>query len=692
VDEQQQQVGPLRTIIRRALLHSNNPKQDQAIITGCANWITSILLGPACNLQATRGKNNKVAHSATMKKAVGELLRRGRGCVSQLNSLDSSEGLSSPEEFANVVSGSILELLQRAAKEKQRHERPSSPRGSNADPNKQFSIACSSQAQAQLLVKQAEEDIAILSAKLANKKQQMNGIQQINSTSRRMKNNVSAAANSVIVDLMSRRDRSKQIADKSGNVVEISVYCKKRFDEASDTKEESIACSEEEAKTDGGDQIQQPSGHFQSNEDKNSLMTKCLGPILQLSVKTSVAETTSLENKLEVLANQSSLEKDELTTRQSTIVTKRQEISSRMEQIRRELEELARQDAQLATEEKELDDELDRLVRKSDKEIAGLKSKIDGKANHVTLDKELRRAVDKLGELELAWIRSSSSISSSSVPPDNETSVLSSAAKNGPSTSEVTNEPDPSLPTALPTKLTSYLHRARSYFQSEATCVEFLRNRVSADEAKVLDLEREIEAFSNLGLENNVENMRNRLVVLKSHVDEDNLVIDSLRKDAKGMREDLIRRVEEYYAVMDGADENKQDILDAIQIAALEGISIDLTGIGFYDDSDGGLGAIFSKIPKQVSRVTSPTNTNTGSEIDCDGSTSYIGDIDTAPAVKTNGAANKPPALVAAPANKMPKFSWASNTTAAPKKEAKSLLEIQQEEMAAAAKATNGNA
>jgi hypothetical protein len=79
--------GPLRAIIQRVLLHSNNPKQDQTIVVGCANWIISILLGPACNLHAANKINNsKMAHSTTMKKAVGELLRRGRACAAQLAS------------------------------------------------------------------------------------------------------------------------------------------------------------------------------------------------------------------------------------------------------------------------------------------------------------------------------------------------------------------------------------------------------------------------------------------------------------------------------------------------------------------------------------------------------------------------------------------------------------------------------
>ena len=42
------------------------------------------------------------------------------------------------------------------------------------------------------------------------------------------------------------------------------------------------------------------------------------------------------------------------------------------------------------------------------------------------------------------------------------------------------------------------------------------------------------------------------------HVKEDTVVIDALRKDAKEMRGDLIRRVEEYYVVMEKEMETRR--------------------------------------------------------------------------------------------------------------------------------------
>ncbi|KAL3778964.1 hypothetical protein HJC23_009729 [Cyclotella cryptica] len=439
-------------------------------------------------------------------------------------------------------------------------------------------------------------------------------------------------------------------------------------------------------------------GQYQTTDDKSAFVLKYLGDTLRTTVATSVSEVAALETEIEGILNQPSTEKDELTNRQDTIITKRKVITSRMEQIRRELEELSRQDEQLATEEKEVAVELDRLAHKTDKQIGELKSQLESKAVFVSLDKELRLAVDKLGELKMAWIRSTSNIATSATSASTLSTTTGTFAPSPHSTNQ---QSEPPLPSLLPSKLTTYLNRARSYFQYEAACVEFLRNRVSSAEAEALDLEREIQVFSNLGMKNNVEKMTHRLMMLKNHVEEDNAVTGALRKDAREMRGDLIRRVEEYYTVMekrdgdekDAADnENSYEVLNQEHIAALERISIDLTGIGFYDDEDGGLGGIFSKIPKRVSRVVSPVDAS--SEHDCGRSSSFIGDIGMLPEMSNgvDNASSKPHAAVAAPVEKvaMPKFSWANNTNALPKKETKSLLEIQKEELSA--KKNNGSA
>eukprot|EP01082_Thalassiosira_pseudonana_P016134 g13879.t1 g13879 contig9:656606-657532(-) len=64
---------------------SQNKQQadPSTLIAGCANLITSVLLSSACNVNVASSNSsnvsNGVAHSSSMKKALGELLRRGRG-------------------------------------------------------------------------------------------------------------------------------------------------------------------------------------------------------------------------------------------------------------------------------------------------------------------------------------------------------------------------------------------------------------------------------------------------------------------------------------------------------------------------------------------------------------------------------------------------------------------------------------
>ena len=75
------------------------------------------------------------------------------------------------------------------------------------------------------------------------------------------------------------------------------------------------------------------------------------------------------------------------------------------------------------------------------------------------------------------------------------------------------------------------------------------------------------------------------------------------------------------------------------------------------------------------------------SEYDGDRSTSFIGDIHVLPEIinDADAANSSQHTTVAALVEKvvMPKFSWANNATALPRKEAKSLLEIQMEELSA---------
>lgn len=684
-NKEKKEEGPLLTIIQRVLLFQPSQQNKQqadpsTLIAGCANLITSVLLSSACNVNVASSNSsnvsNGVAHSSSMKKALGELLRRGRGCASLIDSIehkdDDKANVATSEEVALMIATSIIELLQRAAEEKRAHEQSvnTNSGASRSAAGADVSIlSFSSETQAEQLVRQVEREISALSKSANGQGSQQAPQQRLRKPAPGNKNGGQA-----VIDMITRRDRNKQIAEKSGVVVEISVGCKKQFAGGDEGEEEKA-----QANVTGGNgskekQRHQLNGKYQSTEGRDVLAQKIVGASLHGFISKTTDEVKSLETKIETIVNESSTEKGNLAVRKDEISTKRQDISKRMEQLRRELEELERQNDQLAKEEDDVSAELERLERKSEKEVIGLKSKISAKSDWSTLHREVARTVEMMGELEMAWIRSSS------------VAVLSS-------NDATRKKEDPSLAALLPNKFDQYLNRARAYFQSESQCVELLRNRISSAEAEVLDLEREIQECTMLGMEANVGTMTHKLGTLKSFVDEDNAVIDSLRRDAKAMREDLIRRVEEYCALMqekDTADNNGVDgtPLKTTHVAALEGISIELTGIGFYDDEDGGLGGIFAKIPQRVTAtkqsVLSGESVPDGVEIsNNDASISFIGDVDTDDA-SSNGTSNAKSALPPRPLEKvtMPKFSWASKANTVPK-ETKSLLEIQKEELSA---------
>ncbi|KAL7463817.1 hypothetical protein ACHAXS_004174 [Conticribra weissflogii] len=691
--------GPLRTIISRVLLFQPQQQHQQhmdpsALVTGCANLLTCILLSPACNANA-RGastSNNGAAHSSTLKKAFGEVLRRGRALAAQFgNDANKSEQRNdgpTPDEVASCISNTLLDLLKSAALEKAQREKSAVTIGNilgshSVDPyssNRSQPIQCTTQAQAQNIVRQMESEIASLMVKIVNKQ--------------RMPQNISngkkalSPASLAVVDLISKRDRTKQIAEKSGVVLEVSAGCKHRFVNGDESGY--VETMDENSKKDNvEDQKTQSSqlalGKYQSDESKEALAQKIVGAPLIGALAASVEEVKSYEAKVDQILSDVATKQINLSNRQTNLSFKRADISKRIEKLRRELEELERQDEQLVKEENEVSSELEELERDSEKELDMLKAKIAAKSTHVTVDREVKRTIEKLAELETACIRSSYAAVE---PEPAAVPVAEPLRPAGPPISEL-----------LPIKLDQYLNRARSYFQSESQCVEFLRNRVSSAEAEVLDLERELQECTMLGMTTNVETTTQNLRNLKAHVDEDNVVIDALRGDAKAMRSDLIRRVEDYMELMKNEEVDADittEVLTPSHIATLEGISIELTGIGFYDDQDGGLGKIFSKIPKRGCIAQSTEGCDEASPGHDNDNSSYIGTVDgsspsplTIPLdkVQTNGHSlpshvhGSSASVVAKPT--MPKFSWASKANDVPKNEKKSLLDIQREEMSA---------
>lgn len=170
-------------------------------------------------------------------------------------------------------------------------------------------------------------------------------------------------------------------------------------------------------------------------------------------------------------------------------------------------------------------------------------------------------------------------------------------------------------------------------------------------------------------MSNNVDLMSDDLRTLKSHVNEDNLLIELLMNDVKEMQLDLIRRVEEYCWSMMKGEQGPHDItiidtetLRLSHIMFLEGISIELTGIESNLDSGGRMGSIFSKVVNF--RPVKPSSSHAAVQ---------VAEMHTLTR-SINGKSLSTPLVI-------PQFSWANKTNNMLKKTTRSLLDIQREEM-----------
>lgn len=731
IDGSSAQEGVLRTILGRVLLPSDDTisaGQANALVPAAAALVTAVLLGPACNarIPASNGANGSssgvvgpVAHSAAMKKAMGEALRRGRALVLHAASSvavvandngEHLEGEAAQKEIARALSKAVLDMLRRAADEKatkeetdrRRRETGSSDNGvasSSVAVEEEFENAIRAEEAVRRMEKEMDAVATGSQSKGGRPRQQTRRGGRSGSSSK-------AGAGAEVADLMAKRDGAKVVAEKGGAVLGIAAGCKRRLNEAPhsssapsdgdddgdtedaaekiDNVDEGQVGAEGDGAEDEEHRDDERRGLLQTNEGKETFIENLLGNGLQSAVSASIQKVQTMESEMEQTLAEASLRKEELTTRRDEVVAERQQITSQMDALRKELEELEAQEEQLSAEEEKASKELVRTENKSESRAAELRSQIEARASDVAVDREVRRAVDKLGEFELAWILSSTAPTTSPA-----------AAAASPPPQEVSPEEalaaERALANRVPGELGRYLTRARAYFRVEADCIEFLRGRVVRVEAEVVDLEHEVRECAALGMATNVENMNQNLRTLKTHVDEDNVVVEALMCDAKAMRSDLIRRMDSY-----GTFEDTE--VTSLHVSILEGISIALKNLGFDDDDDGGLGDIFATIPernkiavKDVVNGDQDSNTLPVTALDSHSYGDNAVEIDASPITNGHAPAVPIPAPLVKP---VIKFSWASggwgSKAVAVKTDTKSLLDIQKEEMSAKGNGKSG--
>lgn len=336
----------------------------------------------------------------------------------------------------------------------------------------------------------------------------------------------------------------------------------------------------------------------------------------------------SLESRLDSVNASWAQERNQITTELDSCQAEITKIQLRKEELQKEMDLLNAEGNAIEQRQLQLKGRLESIYNSSSTpEIDNLKMELKRRAGLIEVEEKVTGIVDKLKSLE-------GYLAVGAVQAMNRNSEKSNFG-----------------PTQVQSKLEAFLILAKNYFISESECVTFMSNRVKSIQLDAKELQREIAECTALGMATNVSKMSSSLETLSRNIAEDEAVIGLLRADSETMRDDLVGRVTEYTVASNVLTPSHQTILNAIGFL--------LTRIGISSNFH-----LFNTNRVQNSVQVKPALYQEKKE-------------DTS---KTNilpPVQQEPP--VVEPMAPPIKLSWAARS--APKSTAKSLVDIQKEEL-----------
>lgn len=364
----------------------------------------------------------------------------------------------------------------------------------------------------------------------------------------------------------------------------------------------------------------QPESNW-NEESKLILLSKLFNGQCQ-SYQQNRSTCVSLENQLTSVNSTWAQEKNQIAMEMDSCETKLTQIQRRKEELQQELDQLTNESEKIKKRQNQLKTGLESIYNSSSTpEINNLKMELKKRAGIMEVEDKVTGILDKLD-------------------------ALVNALKEKPNESvkmdvEELKKMDPS---EMQSKLESFLILAKSYFTTEADCVRFMSNRVSSIRHDAKELQREIAECTALGMATNVSKMMASLETYSSNAEEDERVILLLRNDAERMRDVVIEKTSDYLEVGNILTTNHENLLRT-------------------------MGNLFTRIGIARAHVFFNTNEETMEKKPMfTKSQEYANGAEQNGHATTNGEA-------AAPL----KLSWASRST--PKSTAKSLVDIQKEEL-----------
>lgn len=498
----------------------------------------------------------------------------------------------------------------------------------------------------------------------------------------------STSTNGGLLGLMKKRDCHRTTAEKSSAVVAITVAAAAALDEKDASAPNDV-----------------PSAIF-TEDEPDGVVAAVLGDEYD-AILSAKADYDSLRSVLDAARSASASGRADLISERDTYKAEREKVNIQIEELRRQMEDLEKKGSDLDAQAGAIEGRLEELDAALEDEIKDVKTDLIKRSGAVKLEEAARGVADGFSSFRAAL---------------NE-------ATSAPIDTEVTSpEEDTLSPEKICNKMSVYFVRLRNYFKAEADCIEFISTRAANLERDLPDLEREIDECRALGMTTNVTHITQSLKEAKHNIVEDKNAVKTLRKEAENMQVDFMGRLKEYSAVSSGTQTNQA--LTSLQLSVLGGIRDAMHRIGLEDNGLEEYSADvkdMSQIEYGSSENNEDDDTDTGNdELENDNDSSL--DLDHAPCAEVKEVAmtdmsiastvtncdnlanwTAPPvsaskmtklswgapqtettptltAPLAITATRTPKLSWATagaSAAGAPKAKSKSLLEIQQEELAA---------
>jgi DNA repair ATPase RecN len=270
---------------------------------------------------------------------------------------------------------------------------------------------------------------------------------------------------SEIMDLMMRRDKSKNIAEKYVSIMEFAVGSRGRSASASASSEMN------------GNGVSELSALGESD-----IMASILGDEYK-NVLESEAKYNDLKSR-QAQTTSSSTERDTLVNSIDSFKAEKKQISTRMQELKKEMEQLTVQDAAINKKIKASEAQLTTMRGAMDEEEKEIETLLDSVSQAMELKNSVSTIAKQVGE----------------VTGSLDSLIASRAASNEGISAEI-NETKEELPEEI---MASILQ----YFESELNTIIFLKKRAEGIQEEVQVVRREIKECQALGMTSTVSDMK----------------------------------------------------------------------------------------------------------------------------------------------------------------------------------------